>query len=152
MGVCVRHGIQSKDKNEFHCQSVDILQGEDKFCVFTLWHIAMIYTLPIWGIEEYKPYPHFVLHVLTVHICPHFECVDVKIVHALIYILEHTFSHTIYTRVLALNASAQGVCVGGGGWQCMYCKVNLHVQYQVRNVIFMSLTTWHFIPFFFFFF
>ena len=56
------------------------------------------------GIEEYKPYPRFVLHVLAIHICPHFEFVDAKIVLALIYLC--TLFHTpIYTCVLALNAS-----------------------------------------------
>ena len=53
------------------------------------------------GVEEYKPYRLIVLHVLAILICPHFECVDAKIVLALIYLHVHTFSHTIYSRVLA---------------------------------------------------
>ena len=58
------------------------------------------------GIEEYKPYPCFVLHVLAIHICPHFECVDAEIV--CFDILVHTFSHTIHTCVLALSVLGRG--------------------------------------------
>ena len=55
-------------------------------------------------IEEYRPYPHIVLNMcLLKHICPHFECVDAKIVLDLIY-LGTFFSLMTHTRDLASNA------------------------------------------------
>ena len=76
------------------------------------------YTLSIGGIEEYEPYPHFLLQVLVIHICPHFECVDAKSCPCF-DILVHSFSHTIYTCVLASIAGTcrsvpRGVCVNVG--------------------------------------
>ena len=61
---------------------ISSIQSEDNICVLALWHIAMICTLPIGasgGIEQCKPYPRFVLPVLAIPICPHFECVDAKL-------------------------------------------------------------------------
>ena len=86
--MCIRRGIQSEDENEFNTVKVrTFLQSKDKICVPALWHIAIICTLPIGGIEEYKSYPRFVLQMLAINICPHFECVDAKIVLALIYLV-----------------------------------------------------------------
>ena len=80
----------------------------------------MIHTLPIGGIEEYKPYPCFVLHVLAIHISPHFGCVDAKMSSL---ILVQTLSHTIYTGVLASNAGTRR-----GEFRCVYnmCKTQNH--------------------------
>ena len=105
---CVRLGIQSEDESEFNTVKVRIfLQSGDKICVLALWHIAMICTLPKGGIEEYKPYPRFVLNVLVDTFCLHFECVDANIVLDLMYLC--TLFHT---SDLALNAAPRnGVSV-----------------------------------------
>ena len=65
-------------------------------------------TLPTGGIEEYKPYPRFVLHVLAIHICPHFKCVDAKIVLALIYLC--TLFHTPFILVSSLRMPGHVGC------------------------------------------
>ena len=57
--VCDRTGIQSDDENEFNTVKVmTFLQSEARFVAYC----NDIYSA-YWGIEEYKPYPRFVLHV-----------------------------------------------------------------------------------------
>ena len=78
------------------------LQSEDRNRVLTLWHIAMIFTLPIKG-------DLFGMCSL-IHICPHFE------------ILVHTFSHTI---TLVFSASNGGTRMGGGVCVCCLACMEL---------------------------
>ena len=54
--ICVHSSIQSEDEKEFNTVKVrTCLQSEDKICVLTLWHIAMICTLPIGVIVQLVP-------------------------------------------------------------------------------------------------
>ena len=86
-----------------------------------------MYSAYIGGIEEGKPYPPFVLHVLAIHICPHFECVDAKIVLALIYLCK--LFHTPFTLVSSLRMPGQTVvCVCGGcAYRVLYHAVLIKV-------------------------
>ena len=86
MPVCVRHGIQSEDENKYNTVKVrTCLQSDDMYSAYG------------GGIDEYELYPRFVLHLLAIHICPHFECIDAKFVFALIYLC--TLFHTPFTLI-----------------------------------------------------
>ena len=76
--------------------------------------------------SAYKPYPCFVLHVLAIHISPHFECVDAKIILVLALIYLCTLFHTPFTLVSSLQMPGH---VG------VYLKVSPGVDhYDICNI------------------
>ena len=113
-------GIQSEDKNELNTVKVrTFLQSEDKICMkfakyyCKLWNIiAKIilqwYVLCLWGIEECKPYPRFVLHVLSFVLTLNVLMLKLSSFDTLVY----TFSHTIYTCAITLNAGKHRSVLG----------------------------------------
>ena len=84
--TCVCHDIQGKDESEFNTVKLRTYCN-DMYSAYR-------------GIQEYKPHPRFVLHVFAIHICPHFQWVDAKIVLTLIYLC--TLFHTPFIRLSSL--------------------------------------------------